>query len=291
MEAKVQTMNSHGVQDLPREIFHIILDYLGSNKPILRSCSLVCRSWLQASRPRLFAIVSLYACEQRLVGFLEFLGTHPDIPNHVRSLMLHKPMDEQPPGVSGTLDASLTPSTLARTTRALPRLRECQLYFVHIVNTVRCPNADSAQSASLVDLSVLHIFGSAHQEIGPFLEMLAYFRIDRLELELVSFDPCPMLSSDSQLGRVHIRDLWADLETVDDSPVAILSALAPALSPGVLQTFHCNWREWSGCEPVGAFLRTVGHSLADLELNMSVPSWVEDKGSASRYSIRSPRRN
>ncbi|KAH9855348.1 hypothetical protein C2E23DRAFT_724772, partial [Lenzites betulinus] len=81
-------MNSRGIQDLPQEIFHIILDYLGNNKSILRSCSLVCRSWLQVSRPRLFAIVSLYACEQRLVGFLYFLGTHPDITSHVRSLML-----------------------------------------------------------------------------------------------------------------------------------------------------------------------------------------------------------
>ncbi|EIW55205.1 uncharacterized protein TRAVEDRAFT_131276, partial [Trametes versicolor FP-101664 SS1] len=77
-----------GIQDLPQEIFHIILNYLGDNKQILRNCSLVCRSWLQASRPRFFAVVSLYACERRLVNFLDFLDTHPDITSHVRSLML-----------------------------------------------------------------------------------------------------------------------------------------------------------------------------------------------------------
>ncbi|KAI0356090.1 hypothetical protein OH77DRAFT_1401805, partial [Trametes cingulata] len=81
-------MDSQGIQALPQEVFHIILDYLGNNKTILRSCSLVCRTWMQASRPRLFAIVSLYACERRLIEFLGFLDTHPDIAAHVRSLML-----------------------------------------------------------------------------------------------------------------------------------------------------------------------------------------------------------
>ncbi|KAI8976711.1 hypothetical protein BD414DRAFT_422777, partial [Trametes punicea] len=80
--------STHGIQGLPQEVFHIILDYLGNNKAILRSCSLVCHTWLQAARPRLFSIVSLYACERRLFEFLEFLDTHPDIAGYVRSLML-----------------------------------------------------------------------------------------------------------------------------------------------------------------------------------------------------------
>ncbi|KAI0676465.1 hypothetical protein C8Q78DRAFT_960779, partial [Trametes maxima] len=81
-------MGSRGIQGLPQEVFHMVLDCLENNKSSLRSCSLVCRSWLQASRPLLFATVSLYACERRLVDFLGFLDTHLDITDHVLSLML-----------------------------------------------------------------------------------------------------------------------------------------------------------------------------------------------------------
>lgn len=281
-----------GIQDLPQEIFHIILNYLGDNKQILRNCSLVCRSWLQASRPRFFAVVSLYACERRLVDFLDFLDTHPYITSHVRSLMLHKPMDDQPPGIDGTSEPSVTPYTLVRTARRLPRLRELQLYFVHIVPL---PPTDSesegVQRAPPIDLRVFHIFGSARQEIGPFLEMLAHFRTDRLELELVTFDTCSTRPSAALARPIHVRDLRADLEAADDAHVAILSALASALLPGVLQVFDCSWREWCGCQPVGMFLNDVGHSLTDLTLNITVKAWVEERGTASRYSIRSSRRH
>ncbi|KAI0642665.1 hypothetical protein C8Q79DRAFT_226097 [Trametes meyenii] len=277
-------MGSRGVQGLPQEVFHMVLNCLENNKSSLRSCSLVCRSWLQASRPLLFATVSLYACEWRLVDFLGFLDTHSDITDYVLSLMLHKPMDEI---VEGASDASVTPNTLARTARRLSRLRECQLYFVHIVPPSPPPPPPPEVSAVTddldeppIDLAVFHIFGSSGQKIAPFIELLAHFRIGRLELELVTFEqyPAPPLPDVSR--RIRVRELCADLETVDDAPFAILSALAPALAPGVLQAFHCSWREWNGCSAVGAFLRNAGHTIADLSLNMSVVSWVEDSGNA-----------
>ncbi len=282
-------MDTHsGIQDLPQEIFHMILDILDYHKETLRSCSLVCRSWLQASRPRFFAVVSLYASERRLVDFLNFLDTHPDITNHVRSLMFYEPMDDQPPGVDGTV----TPYTLVRTARRLPRLRELHLYFVHVVPYPPTGSeTEGVHRAPPIDLRAFHIFGSAHQDIGPFLEMLANLRTDRLELELVTFDACSSRPSAALARRIHVRDLWMNLETADDAHVAILSALASALSPGVLQAFHCSWREWSGCQPVGIFLKDVGDSLTELTLNMTVKSWVEERGAASRYSIRSSRRH
>ncbi|KAI0763104.1 hypothetical protein BD413DRAFT_484587, partial [Trametes elegans] len=81
-------MENHGIQTLPQEVFHMILDHLGHNKPTLRSCSLVCHTWSAASRPRLFATVSRYAHEGRLLKFLEFLEGHSDIAGYIRSLIL-----------------------------------------------------------------------------------------------------------------------------------------------------------------------------------------------------------
>ncbi|KAI0656863.1 hypothetical protein C8Q70DRAFT_1006404 [Cubamyces menziesii] len=46
---------ARGIQGLPPEVFDIILYYLGDTKSLLQSCSLVCRTWLHASRPRLFS--------------------------------------------------------------------------------------------------------------------------------------------------------------------------------------------------------------------------------------------
>ncbi|OSD01487.1 hypothetical protein PYCCODRAFT_522469 [Trametes coccinea BRFM310] len=278
---------SGGIQGLPQEVFHIILDYLGNNKTVLRNCSLVCRSWLQASRPRLFSIVSLYACERRLIGFQQFLDTHPDIAGHVRSLMLRHPMDEQSSGTDGPPEASITPRTLVRTAKRLPRLRECQFYFVHIVPS-RPPDAADATpedthdgTESRLDLSVFHIFGSSHQETSPLLELLSCFRMDRLELELVTFvqEPEALTHLPRHVRRIEVRDIWADLDTADDEPIAILPPLASALAPGILQAFHCSWKDWDGCAVVGAFLHDVGSTILELALNMSVASWVEDLGS------------
>ncbi|KAI0654556.1 hypothetical protein C8Q70DRAFT_888466, partial [Cubamyces menziesii] len=79
---------ARGIQGLPPEIFDIILYYLGDTKSLLQSRSLVCRSWLHASRPRLFSIVSVQANERRLSRFINFLDTHKDLASYVRSLMV-----------------------------------------------------------------------------------------------------------------------------------------------------------------------------------------------------------
>ncbi|KAI0631098.1 hypothetical protein C8Q77DRAFT_183447 [Trametes polyzona] len=278
-----------GIQNLPQEVFRIVLDHLGHNKALLRNCSLVCRSWLQASRPRLFATVSLYACENRLVEFLSFLDTHPDITNHVRSLTLHKPMDDQQRGLNTPLNASVTVRTVVRTARRLPRLREYHLYFVHVVSPVqdRVPIApDAKHDQSPTELGTFHVYSSAYQEIGPFLELLAQFHVDRLDLEHVTFIPGSNGpdAHPTPPGCVHVRELrWTDRETVDESSVAILSALTPALSTGSLQVLQCTWHEWTKCASVGAFLRASGDTLTHLTLDMSVQAWVEERGSASQY--------
>ncbi|KAI8976712.1 hypothetical protein BD414DRAFT_446273, partial [Trametes punicea] len=200
--------------------------------------------------------------------------------------MLHRPMDEHCSTEDASLNTSesLTPQTLVTTTRRLPRLRECQLYFVHIV-PYRPPDATNAEitlhdAESAIELDVFHMFGSPHQEIGPFLDVLSHFHINRLELELVTFlqDPMAIGLPPPNHRPIHVRDLWTDLETADDAPLAILSALAPVLRPGTLHAFHCTWREWNGCAAIGSFLRTVGHTITELTLNMSVASWVEDMG-------------
>ncbi|CDO70473.1 hypothetical protein BN946_scf184569.g16 [Trametes cinnabarina] len=221
--------------------------------------------------------------------FQAFLDAHPDIAGHVRSLMLRHPMDDQSGGPDGRPDASaITPQTLVRTAKRLPRLRECQFYFVHIVPSgTPTPDATTAEPLHaapypLIDLSVFHIFGSSHQETGPLLELLSYFRMDRLELELVTFvqEPATFPMPPAHFRRIEVRDIWADLDTADEEPIVILPALASALAPGILQALHCSWKDWAGCITVGNFLKDVGSTLTNLTLNMSVASWVEELGSA-----------
>ncbi|KAH9899331.1 hypothetical protein C8Q73DRAFT_606356, partial [Cubamyces lactineus] len=79
---------ARGIQGLPPEIFDIVLDNLGDTKSLLQRCSLVCRTWLHASRPRLFSIVSVQASGRRLSQFIDFLDTHEDLASYVRSLMV-----------------------------------------------------------------------------------------------------------------------------------------------------------------------------------------------------------
>ena len=282
---------ARGIQGLPPEVFDIILYYLGDTKSLLQSCSLVCRTWLHASRPRLFSIVSVQANERLLSGFINFLDTHKDLASYVRSLMVLSPMNDadqlSPEGGGSSTDGSITPHTLVRIARRLPHLRRCQLYFVHVAHSpldASCVIEDTPVDDSPIGLDVFHVFGSPRQETGPFLELLSHLRIDRLELELVTFLQGPNTSaprSDTRTRQVAVRDIWMDLDTADDAPAGILSALSSALLPDTLQVFHCRWRYWEECTAVGSFLRNAGRSITDLGLNMSTVSWVEEAGGAS----------
>lgn len=44
---------------LPLEVFAIVIDYLEGDSQTLKSCTLVCRSWLQFSRPHLFRFMRI----------------------------------------------------------------------------------------------------------------------------------------------------------------------------------------------------------------------------------------
>ncbi|KAI0327218.1 hypothetical protein GY45DRAFT_1327921 [Cubamyces sp. BRFM 1775] len=183
-------------------------------------------------------------------------------------------------------DALITPHTFLRIARRLPRLRRCQLYFVHVVHSLE-PTLDDTEDVFLndlpIELDMFHIFGSSCQETGPFLELLSSLCIDRLELELVTFVQGPntaALPLEPRLRQVTVRDLWIDLDTADDAPCGILSALSSALSPDTLEVFHCLWQYWDQCAAVGSFLRNAGRSITDLALDMSVTSWVEEAGDA-----------
>ncbi|KAI0327217.1 hypothetical protein GY45DRAFT_1155510 [Cubamyces sp. BRFM 1775] len=255
---------TRGIQGLPPEIFDIILDSLGGTKSTLQSCSLICRTWLQASRRRLFSDLCVQAAEGRLSQFLTFIDTHSDIAGYVRSLTLSSPARYGAYWLpeDGYAEGRVTTQTLVALADVENAFRDDLPYELH----------------------VLHVSGSPRQEINSFLELLSRFPIRRLELDLVTFVQDPSISpvplSLTPHREVTMRDLWVDLDTADDGP-GILSALSSALSPDTLRVFHCRWRYWYECEAVGSFLRNMGYSIFDLALDMSTVSWIEEAGGMS----------
>ncbi|KAI0708739.1 hypothetical protein C8T65DRAFT_576262, partial [Cerioporus squamosus] len=73
---------------LPAEVTDSILDYLHDDRPTLRTCSLVSRSWLPSCRYHLFSEVVVRSADHPLTlsSFLEFLPTSPDIASYIRTL-------------------------------------------------------------------------------------------------------------------------------------------------------------------------------------------------------------
>ena len=137
---------TRGIQGLPPEIFDIILDSLGGTKSshTLQSCSLICRTWLQASRRRLFTDLCVQAAEGRLSQFFTFIDTHSDIAGYVRSLTLSSPAryGEHRLPEDGYAEGRVNTQTLVRIARQLPHLRRCQLNFVHVIPSPQVALAD-----------------------------------------------------------------------------------------------------------------------------------------------------
>ncbi|KAI0797132.1 hypothetical protein C8Q75DRAFT_710351, partial [Abortiporus biennis] len=55
-----------GVRNLPAELVDMIIDYLYDDSDALENCSLVCRTWLCASRFQLFRTTTLQQCSRLL---------------------------------------------------------------------------------------------------------------------------------------------------------------------------------------------------------------------------------
>ncbi|RDX46357.1 hypothetical protein OH76DRAFT_1356237, partial [Lentinus brumalis] len=73
---------------LPAEVTDNILDYLHDDRPALRTCCLVSRSWLPSCRYHLFSEVVVRSADHplSLSNFLEFLPTCPDVTSYIRTL-------------------------------------------------------------------------------------------------------------------------------------------------------------------------------------------------------------
>ena len=78
---------------LPAEVTDNILDYLHDDRPTLRTCCLVSRSWLPSCRYHLFSEVVVRSAEHplSLANFLEFVPTSPDIASYIRTLRVVTP--------------------------------------------------------------------------------------------------------------------------------------------------------------------------------------------------------
>jgi hypothetical protein len=82
---------------LPQELIDNIIDQLHDNRPTLKSCALVCKSWLPCSRFHIFCHVSLQPPQNNIFGFAKItncqrlyriIETSPQIVPYIRDLTI-----------------------------------------------------------------------------------------------------------------------------------------------------------------------------------------------------------
>ncbi|KAI0685662.1 hypothetical protein C8T65DRAFT_165088, partial [Cerioporus squamosus] len=78
---------------LPRELSDMVIDYLHGDKPCLKRCSLVCKSWTHRSQRHLFASITVDSSAKShshaaTILFSPFLSAKPEIASHIMVLVI-----------------------------------------------------------------------------------------------------------------------------------------------------------------------------------------------------------
>ncbi|PCH44712.1 hypothetical protein WOLCODRAFT_154756 [Wolfiporia cocos MD-104 SS10] len=73
------------IQQLPPEIWIIVLSYLINDQETLKKCGLVCHAWLSAARPHLLRTVRIRNIS-RVLEIDTSIDTFPDIARYIRKL-------------------------------------------------------------------------------------------------------------------------------------------------------------------------------------------------------------
>ncbi|KAI0350813.1 hypothetical protein OH77DRAFT_1008220 [Trametes cingulata] len=246
---------------LPGEITDAIIDHLHDSRDTLRSCALVCSSWLASSRHHLFAFFSAGPEKAALTDLLDFVTTKPDVTGHIRHFLLY--------GYQG-----LSLKDVVALIHALPNVRIVELDKVFVSYPMRY---EPPLKASIKELSALRIAASNITDLDfnnlfRFLGLFTVVRTLRLE------------QSSSRHFFAH-----PDVEpTKVDTPESLqVTALSTAfMPPSLIVQLVCpsrmaHWEtlrileidqcieQWTQVAHIGQLLSEIGPRLRTLSLKPS----------------------
>jgi hypothetical protein len=242
---------------IPAEIIDSIIDFLHSDIHALGMCSLVCKSWLPASRYHLFHVVTIGAHNSN--KFQQLLRYRPST---WRKVVVHF--------VIGTVESSLsfppkadppffTPR--AKLINFIPRLPALRSLKMTRVILKRYPQFSAWRSMDgFKTLTVIEMVFVQFTTCCTLLEILAAFSsLERLKLSEIRWNSIGNIPPPPTF--LHLRSLTANCK--DNSE--ILNWLSEGPLPALRELSIC-----AASTPCNRLLRTAGGSLQHLEVTLSV---------------------
>jgi hypothetical protein len=259
-ESPLVSLSDNVLDRTPREIFDIVLDHLHDNRQALKVCSLVCKSWLSASRYHLFRSLVVRSRQSEKFGQVV---THrfSTLPNYVIHFTLGDSID--------AVGSYFTPKL--KLIRLIPRLSQMKSLRICSVNVEACREWRTLGSfTNVTDLEISFVRMST---CGNLLDLLAAIpSLEKVFLGEIFWNSIGELPSPRSFR--HLRSLSVHCDKHTD----ILGWLSKESHPA-LSLLSVPARIVSG-----KFLQAAGGSLQELKLKMTTdPGYALDDGALFLY--------
>lgn len=239
---------------IPTEITEAVLDNLDDDQSSLKSCALVCSTWLASTRPRLFHKCTI-TNKDRAREAAAFFASSPEVAAHIRYLDINRGQNRD-----NWIDYADVESVLS----ALPSLRSLSISNI----SLDVPSGRNAEPlgpppklGALEELSIKSSNLSTYQ-FEPLFRLLGLFtEIHRVQL--VRTDRPLIDDEDDRFNSIedppaHIKIVH--LSALDIPRIVALKLLMLTESASSLQTLWYDDRllDWNVSDDLGALFAAIG---------------------------------
>lgn len=270
---------------LPPELFDETLDHLWDDIKTLRTCSLVCRSWVPTTRLHIFRTVRLSseaACSQ----FSTLLENSPAIARCVRKLTISAQYAGVGADNRGIEDDAWVNASAEIARRLGQHGRVNTLALSRLRWTSLAQSTRDAYKAVFRGVKTLLLFEVRFHASGDVLEFLdAFPDLEELYFHAVSWDfesttPAAPASTAELISRsvsqegdkMHLSYLFLDPRS---SPTLVTEWILSHPSEQKLRTIQLCWRELDSTKALGDLLQASGSSLERLQVEF--PSGIAEE--------------
>jgi hypothetical protein len=233
-------INFSKMVEFPYEIFYLIIEEV-EDKLTLKSCALVCRSFVEPSQKNIFRVIDLgdrcITGEVYYRRFYRLISTHPHIANYVRDFRL---VDSYVWDRKSDWQWLVKEPTLPLTFQLLPRLQAFSLIFTtgapawnSFASHVQAAIFKLLTRRTISSLSLRRIHGV------PASLLVQFTRIKHLELYEVEMDPSKASFKDdpSYQPDLHPELRSLTLKSPSSSVVKAIFELLSFSCPSTLENF------------------------------------------------------
>lgn len=264
---------------LPVEVWSIVIDYLEKHNDTLRTCSLVCRSWVPTTRSRLFRTMEIFptASSDGLQCFSDFLQSCQDARTYLRDLTLNcvegLPPSRAPERLSGAL--------LYHVLSSLPALQ--QLTVIGLSFDRHDFPVESRLSIRTLELTGCWYHNNNISSITKVLRLFSSIQHLCIDGFWTATAPNVDLIKEDREVQTQIRHLKCD--SIQPHCAAFLYDVVQQTGSlnGTLRSLHLGWQSWSELEKYNQFIIGTGPRLRSLELEPEEEFW--ERGMLSRYLV------